>query len=255
MTMIRPMLLAAILALSPAAASAEPTEVVVRVLSQGAKFVGSAMGGAHIVLRDAASGAILAEGPTSGSTGDTARIMAGGPRGTPLADAGAAAFRARLDIDRPLLVDIEAHGPTAQRQAAVRVTAQRWLLPGQPVIGDGWTLELPGLVVDAVEPAAHQRLVPGTASVRIGVNVAMMCGCPIEPGGLWDADRFDVRADIAGTASAAAATRLPLRYGGRTGYFTAELKTPASGDYVVTVSALDRQSGATGVDRMSFIVP
>ncbi len=252
--MTRSLLLAAMLALSPASVSAEPTDVVVRVLSQGAKFVGSSMGGAHIVLRDARSGAILAEGPTSGSTGATARIMAGGRRGTPLADAGSAAFRARIDIDQPVLVDVEAHGPGAQRQAAVRVTVQRWLLPGQPVIGDGWVLELPGLVVDAIEPAAHQRLGQG-ASVRIGVNVAMMCGCPIEPGGLWDADRFDVRADIAGTAPGAAVTRLPLRYGGRTGYFTAELKTPASGDYVVTISALDRQSGATGVDGTTFIVP
>lgn len=252
--MMRPMLLAGMLALSPAAAVAEPTDVVVRVISQGGKFVGSAMGGAHIILRDAASGAILAEGDTSGSTGDTARIMAGGPRGAPLADDEAAAFRAQLDIDQPLLVDVEAYGPGVQRQAAVRVTTQRWLLPGQPVIGDGWMLELPGLVVDAVEPAAHQQIAGEVTRIRIGVNIAMLCGCPIEPGGPWDAGRFEVRAEVTGTEPGAAWTFVPLRYGGRTGYFTGELRAPHSGEYVVTVSALDRQSGATGVDRTSFII-
>lgn len=252
--MMRPMLLAAMLILSPAAASAEPTDVVVRVISQGAKFVGSAMGGAHIILRDAASGAILAEGDTSGSTGDTRRIMAGGPRGTPLADDETAAFRAQIDIDWPMLVDVEAHGPGVQRQAAARVTTQRWLLPGQPVIGDGWVLELPGLVVDAIEPAAHQRLAADATLVRISANVAMMCGCPIEPGGPWDANRFEVRADITGTEPGSAVTFVPLRYGGRTGYFTGALRAPHGGEYVVTISVLDRQTGATGVDRTSFIM-
>jgi len=213
------------------------------------------MGGAHIVLRDAATGAILAEGATVGSTGNTARIMAGGPRGTPLADDDTAAFRAQIDIDEPVLVDVEARGPGVQRQAAVRVTTQRWLLPGQPVIGDGWTLELPGLVVDAIEPAAHQQIARDVTRIRISANISMMCGCPIQPGGPWDASRFEVRADIAGAEPGSAATFVPLAYGGRTGYFTGELRAPHGGEYVVTVSVLDRQSGATGVDRTSFIIP
>ena len=96
----------------------------------------------------------------AGSTGDTARIMTGGPRGTPLADEASAAFRTRIDIDEPRLVEVVAYGPLAQPQAAVRVTAQRWIVPGRPATqGDGWVLELPGLVVDLVEPAAHQRVV------------------------------------------------------------------------------------------------
>ena len=70
----------------PISATAEPTDLVIRVISEGGKFVGTSMGGAEIIVRDVRSGDVLARGRTAGSTGDTARIMAGGPRGTPLAD-------------------------------------------------------------------------------------------------------------------------------------------------------------------------
>ena len=159
---------ALILAGLPVAAAAEPTDLVIRVISEGGKFVGTSMGGAEIIVRDVRSGEVLAHGRTAGSTGDTARIMKGGPRGTPLADETAAAFRTTIDIDEPRLVEVEAYGPLAQPQAAVRVTSQRWVLPGRGATqGDGWLLELPGLVVDLVEPAAHQR---GTAGPPFGLR-------------------------------------------------------------------------------------
>lgn len=185
----------AILCATPA--WAEPTDIIVRVQSQGAKFVGSSMGGAQVILRDADTGEVLAQGLTVGATGDTKRIM-GAAHGAPVADEKTAAFRARIDIGLPRLIEVEATGPMAQRQSMARVSAQYWLIPGQPVIGDGWTLILPGLVVDAVEPAAHQRLGKAQKTLRIAVNVAMMCGCPIEDGGPWDAAHFDVRALITG---------------------------------------------------------
>ena len=56
-------------------AQAEPTEIVVRVLSRDAKFIGSSMGGAQVTLRDVKSGDVLAEGQTSGGTGDTGLLM------------------------------------------------------------------------------------------------------------------------------------------------------------------------------------
>ena len=159
---------ALILAGLPVAAAAEPTDLVIRVISEGGKFVGTSMGGAEIIVRDVRSGEVLAHGRTAGSTGDTARSMKGGPRGTPLADETAAAFRTTIDIDEPRLVEVEAYGPLAQPQAAVRVTSQRWVLPGRGATqGDGWLLELPGLVVDLVEPAAHQR---GTAGPPFGLR-------------------------------------------------------------------------------------
>ena len=244
---------ALILAGLPVTAAAEPTDLVIRVISEGGKFVGTSMGGAEIILRDVRSGEVLARGRTTGSTGDTDRIMAGGPRGTPLADEASAAFRTRIDIDEPRLVEVEAYGPLAQPQAAVRVTAQRWILPGRPATqGDGWVLELPGLVVDLVEPAAHQRGAAGT-SIRLAANVALMCGCPIEPGGIWDAARYDVRATVRREGQPAGEVR--LSYGGRTGYFTGAFAVEKAGAHVVTVTAVDTKTGATGVDATSILVP
>ena len=252
---MRPGLLLALafIAGAPAVASAEPTDLTIRVISEGGKFVGTSMGGVGIIVRDVRSGEVLARGRTAGSTGDTARIMAGGPRGTPLADDASASFKARIDIDEPRLVEVEAYGPLAQPQAAVRVTAQRWILPGRPgTQGDGWVLELPGLVVDVVEPAASQRGAAGT-NIRLGANVALMCGCPIEPGGIWDAARYDVRAAIQHDGRPAGEVR--LSYGGRTGYFTGAFQAEESGAHVVTVTAIDTKTGATGIDATSIVIP
>lgn len=211
------------------------------------------MGGAEIIVRDVRSGEVLVHGRTAGSTGDTARIMKGGPRGTPLADETAAAFRTTIDIDEPRLVEVEAYGPLAQPQAAVRVTSQRWVLPGRGAMqGDGWLLELPGLVVDLVEPAAHQRGTAG-AAIRLAANVALMCGCPIEPGGIWDAARYDVRASAKRDGQPAG--EVSLSYGGRTGYFTGTLPVDKAGAHVITVTAVDTKTGATGVDASSILIP
>ena len=95
-------LLASLLALAlGSAAGAEPTRVDVRVISKGAKFVGTSMGGVAITLRDADTGALLAEGVTAGGTGDTARIMAAQqPHHDPVATDDAAVFRATRPIPR-----------------------------------------------------------------------------------------------------------------------------------------------------------
>jgi hypothetical protein len=47
---------------APSIASAEPTEITVRVLAKDSKFVGTSMGGMRIMLRDAHTGEILATG-------------------------------------------------------------------------------------------------------------------------------------------------------------------------------------------------
>ncbi|MFN2202491.1 MAG: hypothetical protein ACK2UO_14915, partial [Caldilineaceae bacterium] len=176
--------------LNPALASAEPTEITVRVLGKDSKFVGSSMGGARVILRDSHTGEILAQGITEGSTGDTKRIM--GPQENSRAirsSDGAAKFVANIDIDEPRLIEAEAYGPLAQPQAAHKVTSTQWVVPGKHVSGgDGWVLELPGYVVDVLDPPAHVKLPPETSKVDLRANVALMCGCPITPDGLWDAN-------------------------------------------------------------------
>lgn len=188
----------AALVLSGAAALAEPTEITVRVVSKDAKFVGTSMGGARVTLRDAETGQLLATGVTEGSTGDTSKIMGQRERRTPMSDDGSAKFTAVLDLDRPHLVEVTAFGPLAQRQSAVPVSSTQWVVPGKHITGgDAWLLELPGLVVDVLDPPTHAQLKGVPQKISLKANVTAMCGCPIEPGGLWDANKYEVAALLA----------------------------------------------------------
>lgn len=237
-----------------ASAPAEETRVVVRVLSKDAKFVGTSMGGMRITLRDAHSGEVLARGVTRGGTGDTGRIMhTDGGRRVRLADESAAAFAARLDLERPRLVEAEAYGPLAQPQAAHRVASTQWVVPGRDVaVGDGWVLELPGFVVDVLAPPAHRKLSGAVEHVAVRANVTMMCGCPIEPGGLWDADRLRVAAIV--SHGGERIDEVELSYAGQTSQFSGEVAVAGPGVYDVAVYAYDPGNGNTGLDRTTFVV-
>ena len=79
-----------------------------------------------------------------------------------------------------------------------------------------------------------------------------MCGCPITPGGLWDADELDVTALVTRNGE-----RLPptaLAYGGSASQFAGSVPVDAPGLYDVTVYAHNPRTGNTGVDRTIFIV-
>jgi hypothetical protein len=241
------------LVLVPAAACAEPTRITVRVLSKDAKFIGTSMGGAQVTLRDAHTGEILATGLTKGGTGDTKRLMhekAG--RRARLSDPSAAKFEATLDLDAPRLIEVEAYGPMAQPQAAHRVVSSQWVIPGKDISGgDGWVLELPGFVVDVLAPPAHVTL-GATKQVVVRANVVMMCGCPIEPAGLWDANKLEVQALISRDGKNVA--RILLSYAGMTSQFKGTVPVDAPGAYDVLVYAHDPSNGNTGIDRTTFIV-
>lgn len=247
-------LFAAVGLLAAATASAEPTDITVRVLSKDAKFVGTSMGGVRITLRDAHTGETLATGQTRGSTGDTGRIMhQDGGRRAVLADASAAGFETTLDLAAPRLIEVEAYGPLAQPQAAHRVVSTQWVVPGRDVTGgDGWVLELPGFVVDVLSPPAHIKLSADTESVPVTANVTMMCGCPIEPGGLWDADDYEVSALV--RRDGGETRRIALDYAGETSRFAGGIPVDGPGVYDVTVYAHDPANGNTGLDRTTFIV-
>jgi len=65
--------------------------------------------------------------------------------------------------------------------------------------GDGWVLELPGMMVDVLDPPAHQRLRGAPRALSVRANVAMMCGCPITDTPAtnpWLPSDFDVSAQI-----------------------------------------------------------
>ncbi len=232
-------------------ARAEPTEVVVRVISEDAKFIGDSMGGAEVVLRDASSGRVLARGMTAGGTGDTARIMQANGRSPLIATPGAAAFTAQVDIDRPTLVDLEVSGPIDRPGSKIRIVSQRWIMPGQPVkIGDGWVVELPGL---AISPSA--RFVEGGSadtgrSIAISANVELLCGCPITPSGLWDAKDYQVTASL--WQRGRRVSEAQLAFVQAPGGFAGQMAAPAKGRYRIYINARNVVTGNSGVTELTL---
>ena len=156
---------------------AAETRVMVRARTKDAKFIGTSMGGALVVIRKADTGEILASGLTSGGTGDTKRIM-NDPhvRGAQITDLSTAGFEAKIDLAEPTFVTVEVSGPMGQRQSAAKATVQTWLIPGKNVGGDGLMVEIPGFAVNLVAPRAHEvvALEGGKAKVPLVANVVMM---------------------------------------------------------------------------------
>jgi hypothetical protein len=155
---------------------AVPTHITVRVKTKDAKFLGTLMGGASVRLTDAQTGELLAQGLTVGGTGNTKQIMQTPvARGMPLSDESAAKFTATIDIEVPRLIEVRAHGPLANQQAANTVSATQWVVPGKHITaGDAWMLELPGFAVDVIAPTAAATLKGGAQDVTITANVVMM---------------------------------------------------------------------------------
>jgi hypothetical protein len=136
---------------------AQETKLVVRAKAKDAKFIGSSMGGAFVVVKHAETGEILAKGKTAGSTGDTQQIMnTPKTRDLQLSTQGAAKFETTLQLDEPTFVTIEATAPYAQAQSHVTSSTQLWMIPGKDITGDGVLLEIPGFAVDVLSPQAHE---------------------------------------------------------------------------------------------------
>lgn len=234
------------------AAAAVPTTLLVRAQAKDAKFIGSSIGGARILVKETSTGKIMADGFTNGSTGNTRQIMQEPhTRHQPLADAETAGFTALLDIDAPVFVTVEAHAPWSQPQARIKVETQLWIIPGKNISGDGLVLEFPGFVVDILSPQTHESIAAGKA-IPITANVVMMCGCPVTEGGIWDASGYEVAAIV--QKDGEQQQEVPLQITEKASTFHAELIPEAPGLYQVTVYAYDPTTGNTGVNIKNFIV-
>lgn len=255
MSKLTPVLTAGILAATAHVGWGAETRVVVRARTKDAKFIGTSMGGAQVVIRRADTGEVLASGTTSGGTGDTTRIMVEPHvRGKRITDDATAAFEARLELAEPTFATIEVTGPLGQPRAAAQATVQSWLLPGRHVTGDGIVVEIPGFAVRVEAPRARDivRREAGAATVPIGATVVMMCGCPTTPGGMWDAARYEVRAVV--KRDGRPAGDFALAPGPAASSFVGTLTAGEPGTYEVTVSAFDPATGNAGVDRVEFEV-
>jgi len=156
---------------------AVPTKITVRAKSKDAKFIGSSMGGALVVLRDAETGEVLAEGLTTGGTGDTQKIMVEPlKRGMIVSDASTAKFDATLDIKEPKFVTIEVSGPMGHKQSIAKSTTQVWIVPGRDIEGDGVMVEVPGFTIDLLAPQPQEtyKLYGNNITVPVKANIVMM---------------------------------------------------------------------------------
>ncbi len=161
----------------PPAFSAEkiPTKVIVRVVARDAQVIGSGVGGALVRIKNLETGEILAEGKQEGGTGSSERIMVQPRRrgeavyGT----FGAASFEAKIHLDRPTRIEIDAEAPLGYPQAVQRGSKTLMLIPGKDVTGEGIIIELNGLIVSTVSPSSKESLKGGEA-VLVRAEVRML---------------------------------------------------------------------------------
>lgn len=218
------------------AAGAPPPEVTrltVRAVARDAKVIGSNVGGARITVRDLATGEVLARGVQEGSTGSTPAIMEE-PRARGRtafgADPEAAAFVAELALERPTRVEVVAEGPLGTPHAEQRASKTLTLIPGHDVLGEGLILELHGFTVELLdrEVVRDASAASGSSSgpyLRARARVTMLCGCPTEPGGMWDAEQIEVVGRLLREGSVLA--ERPLAFTGETSVYEARLPLPA----------------------------
>jgi len=235
-------------------ALAVPTQITVRVKAKDAQFIGTSMGGVMITIKNAQTGELLAKGKTSGDAGSTERIMITPlSHGEPMSDESAAKFTATIDIDEPVLVEVDAYGPLKPQLSANRASVTQWVVPGKNIIGgDAWLMEIPGFAVHVQAPTTNIVLAGVPHAVKIYAHVIMMCGCPITPGGLWDANKIEVAVLLVKNNKRIGI--LPLQYDGSASQFSGTWNVQEPGIYKATVYAYDASNGNTGLDSTTFTV-
>lgn len=244
-----------------------PTNITVRVIAKGGKFLGADIGGAFVIIRNAQTGEILAQGNTIGGSGDLKLMDISITRQQQLPTDDASAFTATLHLTEPVLLKVTARGPSAGLQSINEVSATQWVIPGKDIPAknisdkkgrDGLLLELPGLLVQVQSPATHFNAgAAGVTCIPFEANVTMMCGCPITANGPWMYTDFEAGAIISlintdGTKRVM--ETVPLTFTGTTSQFTGQWKIPAPGYYEAVVYAYQASNGNSGMGKVSFFI-
>lgn len=244
------------------------TQIDVRVIAKDGKYLGNDVGGALVTIHDVQTGELLAHGSTNGGSGVANLMDIPLPRYAVLPVDEASVFTATFDLDEPKLIRVTAYGPQGAQQSANTASQTQWVYPGKDITGGakggGLLLEIPGLVVQVLNPPTH--FLPQTAPehIDIRVNVTMMCGCPIGVGHPpWHPAQFEVKAVI--KQGATIVTEVPLEYQENEPF---EVPSQFAGKWVVppnttgqpaiydiTVFAFQQKNGNTGVDRATVIIP
>ena len=246
-------LFATALVLVPFALQAQrTTQVMIRVVAHDAKIIGSAVGGARITIRDAKTGSLLARGEQQGGAGDSRRIvLEPRPRGASVFDTeGAAGFLAELELDGPTQIRIEAQGPLEMADAIQSVSRTMLVVPGQHVLGDGVILEMYGFAVELIEPSSDLTKAAGQ-EISVRARVTMLCGCPTEPGGLWDSTDYTIEARI--VREGEVLEKVTLGYAGESSIYEGEITVPESVEGLsLQVLAMDAARANFGIFERPF---
>lgn len=243
------------LVLTPAclAGQGTPTRVMVRAASHDAKIIGSAVGGARITVYDARTGQRLAQGVQEGGTGSTEKLVVEPrKRGERVFDVdGAAGYLARLDLSEPTLVRIEAEGPLGTPHATQRASRTLLLVPGEHVLGDGVILELYGFTVELLEPSSDPTEFFGE-EMPVRARVTMLCGCPTEPGGLWDSSDYTIEARIL-REDGSVVEKARLEFAGETSVYAGRIPVPPEEEGLsLQVLAMDAGKANFGMVHRAF---
>ncbi|MGL6126380.1 hypothetical protein [Chryseobacterium artocarpi] len=252
---MKTLFLATALLFSSLMVSATETKVMIRAKAKDAKFIGSSLGGAHIIIRNKLNQQILAEGNTSGSTGNTDLIMKTPKvRGNSIADEQTGGFLATVDIDEPTFVTIEVISPLSNRQAQAVVSTEMWLIPGKNIVGEGIILEIPGYIIDILKPRTHQYIGLNTIKNKpflFQANIVMMCGCVIEKGGVWNSDEIEVKGIL--KKDGKFIKNIDMSWVSTNLFEGSDVITTA-GNYELILYAYHAKTGNTGVDKVNYVI-
>lgn len=228
-----------------AMAWAQETSLIVRAKANNAKFIGTAMAGVQVSVYHARTGELLAQGLTRGGTGSTETLIEQPiARGEKISDESSAAFKTTLDIDVPTPLNIRVHGPLAGGTTSVDASKSVWLIPGKDITGDGVVFNLYGFVVVPLTPHAHTK-VDADKECTLSAYVTMLCGCPITSGGMWNADKYSVEAQIWDNDTLI--KRVPMQVGSENGVFSGTFVPQQSGNYRIIFTAADSEANNYGV--------
>jgi hypothetical protein len=81
---------------------------------------------------------------------------------------------------------------------------------------------LHGFTVELVDAPSE---VAGGETLTVSAKITMLCGCPTEPGGRWDADGYDLSLALVGDSGVVVSGA--LLYSGETSHYRGEIAIPA----------------------------
>jgi hypothetical protein len=163
----------------------------------------------------------------------------------------ASGYLAVLHIDKPTVVEISAEAPLGNAQATQRTSKTMLLVPGEDVLGEGILLEIHGFIVTSLTPLPDAKVKTGSP-FEVRATVTMACGCPIEPDGMWDANKIHVVARL--LRDGKVQSEIPMTYAGVQNTFHADVPATAAGPMELQVLSMDGGSANFGMMKEAVTV-